>query len=160
MNLSKHHTAPRYSSTLHLSTSYHHHLPKNDVPTYVLVSTDVLLFAPHLWHSKFLTLHLLTFKLSCLTRELLTSASTRTYMPSFYFVKIVNPKSAIIQSWIHKTNHSYFAIYDLLVPTAYGSYKKMSHIIHNVFQPLFNFRISESIVQHFLTKGRPNFQEG
>ena len=97
-NLYKHHTAHHYSSTSHLSTSYHFHISKNVVPTYVIVSTNIPLFAPHLWYSIFLTLNLLTFKPSHTTHELLTSARTRTYTTSFYFVKIVNPKFAILHS--------------------------------------------------------------
>ena len=71
-NLSKFHITHRDSSTSHISTSYRPHIPTNDVPTYVLVSTHIIPFSPHLRHSKFLASNSLTFNPACEKCEILS----------------------------------------------------------------------------------------
>ena len=59
-------------------------------------------FFPHLQHSKFLTSSFLMFNPSRATYELLPSAGIRSYIPSFYFLKRVKSKFAMIHSWLDK----------------------------------------------------------
>ena len=94
-------------------------------------------FSPHFRHSKFLTLHSLTFKPSCATCELLPSASTRSYMPSFYFVKNVKPKSAMMHSWLQKQ------ITHILRSRPFSSQWPITHI--RIFTSYHSHRISTTL---------------
>ena len=67
-------------------------------------------FFPHLQHSKFLTSYFLMFNPSHATYELLPSAGIRSYIPSFYFLKRVKSKFAMIHSCLEKKSLTFWDI--------------------------------------------------
>ena len=72
-NLYKRHITHHNSSMSYFLTLFRPRLPKNDVHTYVLVSTHIPFLALNLWHSKCVTLHSLTLNPSCTIHDLLLS---------------------------------------------------------------------------------------
>ena len=110
-------------------------------------------FKNSITHYWFLTLHSLTFYLTHATHKPLPSYGTRYHIPSFYLMKSFKPKFTVMQSRLHKTNHSCFAIYTNFFQTSYHiSAKKWPHLIQNALRQLFNPWISASLFQNFLDK--------